>query len=43
MVLEPAKNFNVAIDYFKIERKDEINYRDLRTCWRAKTSRSTAS
>jgi iron complex outermembrane receptor protein len=27
MVLEPAKNLNVAIDYFKIERKNEISYR----------------
>ena len=28
-VAEPVKNFSVALDYFKIERKDEINYRDV--------------
>lgn len=28
-VAEPVKNFSVALDYFKIERKNEINYRDV--------------
>jgi len=28
-VAEPIKNWSVALDYFKIERKDEINYRDV--------------
>lgn len=28
-VAEPIKNISVALDYFKIERKDEINYRDV--------------
>lgn len=27
LVLEPTKNINVAVDYFKIERRDEIAYR----------------
>lgn len=29
MVLEPIKNISLAIDYFKIERKNEIAYRDV--------------
>ncbi|WP_317201129.1 TonB-dependent receptor domain-containing protein [Janthinobacterium sp.] len=29
MVLEPVKNISIAIDYFKIERKNEIAYRDV--------------
>lgn len=28
-VAEPIKNVSVALDYFKIERKNEINYRDV--------------
>ncbi|WP_313176169.1 TonB-dependent receptor domain-containing protein [Massilia sp.] len=28
-VFEPTKNLNVSLDYFKIERRDEINYRDI--------------
>jgi iron complex outermembrane receptor protein len=28
MVLEPTKNINVAVDYFRIERNNEISYRD---------------
>jgi len=28
-VAEPVKNFSIAVDYFKIERKDEIDYRDV--------------
>ena len=28
-VAEPVKNFSIAVDYFKIERKDEIAYRDV--------------
>ncbi len=27
-VFEPTRNVSVAVDYFKIERKNEINYRD---------------
>jgi iron complex outermembrane receptor protein len=28
-VLEPVKNLNMTVDYWKIERRDEINYRDV--------------
>jgi iron complex outermembrane receptor protein len=28
MVLEPTKRLNVAVDYFRIERQNEISYRD---------------
>lgn len=28
-VAEPVKNFTIALDYFKIERKDQIDYRDV--------------
>lgn len=27
-VLQPSKNFSIAADYFKIERRNEISYRD---------------
>ena len=28
-VLQPSQDFSVAMDYFKIERTDEISYRDV--------------